>query len=60
MAIAGLPGGRLLAGPGLVPYILAGPWYLTGLTVAGLTGLLAVLAVILLAGGYATIRRVTV
>ena len=32
MAIAGLPGGRLPAGPGLVPYILAGPWYLTWLT----------------------------
>ena len=28
--------------------------------VAGLTGLLAALAVILLAGGYATMRRVTV
>jgi len=34
--------------------------FFTGLTVAGLTGLLAVLAVILLAGGYATIRRATV
>jgi hypothetical protein len=32
VAIAGLPGGRLPAGPGLVPYILAGPWYLTWLT----------------------------
>jgi hypothetical protein len=32
----------------------------TGLTAAGLTGLLAALAVILLAGGYATIRRATV
>jgi hypothetical protein len=33
---------------------------LTKLTAAGLTGLLAVLAAIVLAGGYATIRRVTV
>jgi hypothetical protein len=34
--------------------------FFTGLTVAGLTGLLAVLAVALLAGGRATIRRATV
>jgi len=34
--------------------------FFTGLTAAGLTGLLAVLAVLLLAGGQATIRRATV
>ncbi len=34
--------------------------FFTGLTAAGLTGLLAVLAVALLAGGHATIRRATV
>jgi hypothetical protein len=34
--------------------------FFTGLTTAGLTGLLAVLAVALLAGGQATIRRATV
>jgi hypothetical protein len=34
--------------------------FFTGLTVAGLTGLLAALAVALLAGGHATIRRATV
>jgi hypothetical protein len=34
--------------------------FFTGLTVAGLTGLLAVLAVALLAGGHATVRRATV
>jgi hypothetical protein len=34
--------------------------FFTGLTAAGLTGLLAVLAVALLAGGRATIRRATV
>jgi hypothetical protein len=34
--------------------------FFTGLTAAGLTGLLAVLAAALLAGGYATVRRVTV
>ncbi|MGH3208885.1 MAG: hypothetical protein ACRDNO_14105 [Trebonia sp.] len=34
--------------------------FFTGLTVAGLTGLLAVLAVAMLAGGHATIRRATV
>jgi hypothetical protein len=34
--------------------------FMTGLTAAGLTGLLAVLVAILLAGGYATIRRATV
>jgi hypothetical protein len=34
--------------------------FFTGLTVAGLTGLLAVLAVALLVGGHATIRRATV
>jgi hypothetical protein len=34
--------------------------FFTGLTVAGLTGLLAVLAVALLAGGHATIRRAAV
>ena len=31
--------------------------FFTGLTAAGLTGVLAVLAVLLLAGGQATIRR---
>ena len=44
---------------------MAGDWsgachFFTTLTIAGLTGLLAALAVVLLAGGYATIRRVTV
>lgn len=34
--------------------------FFTTLTAAGVTGLLAVLAVVLLAGGYATVRRVTV
>ncbi len=34
--------------------------FFTGLTATGLTGLLAGLAVLLLAGGHATIRRVTV
>ena len=34
--------------------------FFTGLTAAGLTGLLAVLAMALLAGGHATIRRATV
>ena len=34
--------------------------FFTNLTAAGLTGLLAALAVVLLAGGYATMRRVTV
>jgi hypothetical protein len=34
--------------------------FFTTLTAAGLTGLLAALAVVLLAGGYATVRRVTV
>ena len=34
--------------------------FFTGLTVGGLTGLLAVLAALLLAGGHATIRRATV
>jgi hypothetical protein len=34
--------------------------FFTGLTAAGLTGLLAVLAVALLAGGHATVRRATV
>ena len=34
--------------------------FFTTLSVVGLTGLLAALAVALLAGGYATIRRVTV
>ncbi len=34
--------------------------FFTGLTAAGLTGLLAVLAALLLAGGHATIRRATV
>lgn len=45
--------------------IWAGAWpsvdhFFTGLTAAGLTGLLAVLAVVLLAGGHATVRRTTV
>jgi hypothetical protein len=34
--------------------------FFTTLTIGGLTGLLAALAVVLLAGGYATMRRVTV
>jgi hypothetical protein len=34
--------------------------FFTTLTAAGLTGLLAVLAVALLAGGFATVRRATV
>jgi hypothetical protein len=34
--------------------------FFTTLTIAGLTGLLAALAVVLLAGGYATVRRVTI
>ena len=34
--------------------------FFTTLTIAGLTGLLAALTVVLLAGGYATMRRVTV
>ena len=34
--------------------------FFTGLTATGLTGLLAALAALLLAGGHATIRRVTV
>jgi hypothetical protein len=34
--------------------------FFTTVSAAGLTGLLAILAVALLAGGYATIRRVTV
>jgi polyferredoxin len=34
--------------------------FFTGLTSAGLTGLLAVLAVVLLAGGHATVRRAAV
>ena len=34
--------------------------FFTGLTAAGLTGLLAGLTVLLLAGGHATIRRVTI
>jgi hypothetical protein len=34
--------------------------FFTGLTVAGLTGILAALAALLLAGGQATIRRATV
>lgn len=34
--------------------------FFTTLTAAGVTGLLAALAVVLLAGGYATVRRVTV
>jgi hypothetical protein len=71
-----------------VPYLLAGPWYLTWLTsfvglvlmfawgmwfgivypghffttltIEGLTGLLAALTVVLLGGGYATVRRLAV
>jgi hypothetical protein len=34
--------------------------FFTTLSAAGLTGLLAALAAVLLAGGYATMRRVTV
>ncbi len=34
--------------------------FFTTLTIGGLTGLLAALTVVLLAGGYATMRRVTV
>lgn len=34
--------------------------FFTTLTIGGLTGLLALLTVALLAGGYATMRRVTV
>jgi hypothetical protein len=34
--------------------------FFTTLTVEGLTGLLALLTVVLLAGGYATVRRLTV
>ncbi len=34
--------------------------FFTTLTIGGLTGLLAALAVAMLAGGYATIRRITV
>jgi len=44
---------RTDAGPGIARF-------LTGLPAAGLTGLLAALAALLFAGGYATIRRVTV
>jgi hypothetical protein len=44
---------RTGSGPGIAAF-------LTGLTAAGPTGLLAVLAALLFAGGYATIRRVTV
>lgn len=45
--------------------IWAGAWpsldhFFTSLTAAGLTGLLAVLAVVLLAGGHVTVRRATV
>lgn len=36
-----------------------GPFFTT-LTIGGLTGLLAVAAVALLAGGYGTVRRLTV
>jgi hypothetical protein len=34
--------------------------FFTTLNIGGLTGLLAVLTVVLLAGGYATVRRLTV
>jgi hypothetical protein len=34
--------------------------FFTTLTIEGLTGLLAALAVVLLGGGYATVRRLTV
>jgi hypothetical protein len=37
-----------------------GRFFTSTLGVAGLTGVLAALAVVLLAGGYATMRRVTV
>jgi alkanesulfonate monooxygenase SsuD/methylene tetrahydromethanopterin reductase-like flavin-dependent oxidoreductase (luciferase family) len=44
-----------------LPGLLAGPWYATWLTSAvGLTGVAAALAVLVLAGGHATIRRATV
>jgi hypothetical protein len=50
---------------GVIAVSRAGAWsaighFFTTLSAAGLTGLLAALAVVLLAGGYATIRRVTV
>lgn len=53
----------LVAGVAITSYAHA--WsaighFFTTLSVAGLTGLLAVLAVVLLAGGYATMRHVTV
>jgi len=34
--------------------------FFTTLTIEGLTGLLAALTVVLMAGGYATVRRLTV
>jgi hypothetical protein len=51
--------------PGIVITSHAHAWpaigrFFTTLSAAGLTGLLAALAVMLLAGGYATMRRVTV
>ena len=47
----------------LITWIHAWPGtgrFFTALSAAGLTGLLAALAVALLAGGYATIRRATI
>jgi hypothetical protein len=53
----------------VVVAVLIGTWadawsglghFFTGLTAAGLTGLLAGLAALLLAGGHATIRSITV
>jgi hypothetical protein len=50
---------------GVIAANLTGAWpaigrFFTALSAAGLTGLLAALAVVLLAGGYATVRHVTV
>jgi hypothetical protein len=44
----------------MTPAISVAGLIFTTLSVAGLTGLLAALAVVLLAGGYTTVRRVTV
>jgi hypothetical protein len=53
--IAGLAVGLLISKTHIWP-----GFGLTGMPAAGLTGLLAALAALLFAGGYATIRRVTV